>query len=200
MNRGILFVLSSPSGGGKTTILKQVMAGLPGLTFSVSYTTRSPRPEEKNGRDYHFVTREEFLAIRTAEPPGFLEWAEVHGNLYGTGRAEVTERLDAGMDVILDIDVQGALQVMQNSEPVTVFIAPPSIRELESRLRGRGTENEQDLRIRLINAEKEMACSSRYDYLVINDLLDVAVESLRSIFIAERCRRRRSLSGFPVEL
>lgn len=198
MNKGILFVLSSPSGGGKTTILKQVMSGLPGLVFSVSHTTRSPRTGEVNGRDYHFVSQEQFRDIRDDSHLGFLEWAEVHGNLYGTSRGEVAKQLSAGHDVILDIDVQGAMQVRKSSEHVSVFIAPPSLQELESRLRKRGTESEQDLKVRLENAEKELAFSNQYDYLIVNDQLDEAVESLRAIIIAERCRQRRSRSGNPV--
>ncbi|MDW7773370.1 MAG: guanylate kinase [Desulfobulbaceae bacterium] len=200
MSRGILFVLSSPSGGGKTTILKQVMSGLPGLIFSVSHTTRQPRPGEQDGRDYHFVSPEAFQAIRAAEPSGFLEWAEVHGNLYGTSREEVAGRLAAGNDVILDIDVQGALQVQQSTTPVSVFIAPPSLTELEARLRKRGTESEREIRVRLENAGKELSFSSKYEYLIINDQLEEAVDVLRSIIIAERCRRRRSPSGVPLDL
>lgn len=176
------------------------MASLPGLNFSVSHTTRLPRPGEEDGRDYHFVSREIFHAMQSAESSGFLEWAEVYGNLYGTSRAEVARHLAAGDDVILDIDVQGALQVQQSSDPVSVFIAPPSIKELESRLRKRGTENEQELQVRLLTASKELAFSSGYDYLIINDQLQEAVESLRSIIIAERCRRRRSPAGLPVHL
>ncbi len=108
MSKGFILVISAPSGCGKTTILRKVMGDLPGLVFSVSHTTRPPRPGEENGRDYHFVTREQFIAIRDREPSGFLEWAEVHGNFYGTGRDEVVARLEQGLDVVLDIDVQGA--------------------------------------------------------------------------------------------
>lgn len=197
MTDSILFVLSAPSGGGKTTILKKVMAALPGLVFSVSHTTRPPRPGERNGRDYHFVGREEFLVIRNSSPPGFLEWAEVHGNLYGTGRAEVERELRAGRDVILDIDVQGALQVKSTAAPVLIFIAPPTLAELEARLRRRGTESEETIRLRLDNARRELALTDRYDYLIINDRLDEAIDSLRAIIIAERCRRRRSPAGLP---
>jgi len=197
---GILFVLSAPSGGGKSTILKQVMTSLPGLVFSVSHTTRLPRPGEVDGREYHFVTRDTFLEIRQGEPSGFLEWAEVHGNLYGTSREEVERHLREGRDVILDIDVQGAMQVVEAAEPVTIFITPPSLAELENRLRSRGTESEKDLAVRLENAKKELDCRERYQYLVVNDLLEEAVESLRSIIIAERCRRRRSPTGISVDL
>jgi len=190
MNKGILLALSAPSGCGKTTILRQVMAELSGLTFSVSHTTRQPRPGEINGRDYHFVSQEQFKAVRDQQPSGFLEWAEVHGNLYGTSRQEVESRLAAGADVILDIDVQGAEQVRRNAGPVTVFIAPPSLEELERRLRGRGTESEESVRRRLANAEKEMQAAPAYTYLIINDRLDQAVLELKSVIIAERCRRR----------
>ncbi|NIA04637.1 MAG: guanylate kinase [Proteobacteria bacterium] len=200
MSRGILLVLSAPSGGGKTTILKKVMAGLPGLVFSVSHTTRKPRPGEQDGRDYYFVSRLEFESIRDRHPSGFLEWAEVHGNLYGTSRAAVEQRLGGGRDVVLDIDVQGAAQIRQSADPVTVFIAPPSLAELEARLRGRGTENEQTLALRLENAKQELTTMDLYDYLVVNDRLDEAVESLRSIIIAERCRRRRTVDGVPVQV
>ncbi len=199
MNNGILFVLSAPSGGGKSTILKRVMADLPGLVFSVSHTTRPPRPGEEDGRDYHFVSLHDFLDIRSSGESGFLEWAEVHGNLYGTSRKEVERHLGSGLDVILDIDVQGARQVQENFSPVSIFIAPPSIEELESRLRKRGTENEKDLEVRLENAKKELSCSGRYDYLIVNDELQEAVDSLRSIIIAERCRGRRTPAGYPAE-
>ena len=195
MASGLLLVISAPSGCGKTTIVKRVMATLPGLIFSVSHTTRSPRPGEVDGVHYHFVDRMAFSAIRTKEPSGFLEWAEVHGNMYGTSVEEVVARQQAGYDVLLDIDVQGAAQVRQRTNPVTIFIAPPSLAELERRLKGRGTENDATVAIRLQNARKEMACVAAYDYLIVNDRLDEAVESLRSIIIAERCRQRRVLNG-----
>jgi len=200
MTEGILLVLSAPSGCGKTTILKKVMADLPGLVFSVSHTTRLPRPGERDGRDYHFVSREQFMAIRDRQPSGFLEWAEVHGNFYGTSRQDVEARLAEGKDVVLDIDVQGAGQIRRNAEPVTVFIAPPSLNELERRLRGRGTENKASLAVRLANAEKEIQNADAYTYLIINDRLDEAVRALQSVIIAERCRRRRGLAGVPVRI
>ena len=197
---GMLVVLSAPSGCGKTTIVKQVMANLPGLVFSVSHTTRSPRAGEKDGQDYYFVDRDEFKAICDQQPSGFIEWAEVHGNLYGTGRQGVEEQRAAGLDVLLDIDVQGAEQVRRAADPVTVFIAPPSLDELGRRLRGRGSEDEKTIALRLNNAGKEMQAAADYDYLIVNDVLDEAVESLRSILIAERLRRRRTLTGRRVEL
>jgi guanylate kinase len=195
MSEGFLLVLSAPSGCGKTTILKQVMGKLPGLVFSVSHTTRQPRPGEQDGRDYHFVGSEQFKAIRDQEPSGFLEWAKVHSNMYGTSRQDVEARLNSGMDVVLDIDIQGAGQIRQNSDPVTVFIAPPSLAELERRLRGRGTETAESLAVRMANAAGELKEADTYTYLIINDRLDEAVEALRAIIIAERSRRRRGLDG-----
>lgn len=195
MNEGLLLVLSAPSGCGKTTIVNRVMKTLPGLLFSISHTTRPPRPGEVDGVHYHFVVASLFAQLRDQRPPGFLEWAEVHGNLYGTSVAAVRRQQQAGCDVILDIDVQGAAQVRRHAQPVTIFIAPPSVSELERRLRGRGTENEASLAVRLANARKEMACIPAYDYLIINDQLDQAVESLRSIIIAERSRQRRTPAG-----
>lgn len=198
MTEGILLVLSAPSGCGKTTMLKKVMADLPGLVFSVSHTTRKPRPGEQDGRDYHFVSHDQFKTIRDGEPSGFLEWAKVHTNLYGTSRQDVEARLADGMDVVLDIDVQGAARIRKNANPVTVFIAPPSLAELERRLRGRGTESEESLRVRLANAAREMEEADQYSYLVVNDRLEEAVDSLRAIIIAERCRRRRGIAGLAV--
>ncbi len=200
MSEGILLVLSAPSGCGKTTILKQVMAELPGLVFSVSHTTREPRAGEQDGQDYHFVDHQRFKSIRDQHPSGFLEWAEVHGNYYGTSRQDVEERRAEGKDVVLDIDIQGAEQIRKSAAPVTVFIAPPSLEELERRLRGRGTESEESLEIRLANAAREMKAAASYQYLIVNDLLPVAVRSLQSIIIAERCRGRRDLSGSPLYL
>ncbi len=189
MAEGILLVISAPSGCGKTTILKQLMEKVSGLAFSVSHTTRQPRADEVNGVDYHFVSQEEFLALRDQQPSGFLEWAEVHGNFYGTARQEVAVLLSAGKDVVLDIDIQGAEQVKNNADPVTVFINPPTLEELERRLRGRGTESEKSLTVRLANAEKEMAAAKNYRYLIINDELEQAVRDLQAIISAERRRR-----------
>ncbi|WP_448872285.1 guanylate kinase [Desulfobulbus propionicus] len=198
MSNGLLIVLSAPSGCGKTTIVRQVMRELPGLEFSVSHTTRQPRPGEVDGVQYHFVTEPEFITLRDQTPCGFLEWAEVHGNWYGTSVAEVETRCRAGKDVLLDIDVQGAAQVRLRANPVTVFIVPPSLAVLEQRLRGRGTENEGTLAKRLNNARMEIAAIDAYQYLIINDRLDEAVESLRSIIIAERSRQRRDRGGVPM--
>lgn len=198
MNEGLLIVLSAPSGCGKTTMVRRLMQDVPGLVFSVSHTTRAPRAREINGVDYHFVDAAAFLALRDQQPSGFLEWAEVHGNYYGTSVEAVARQRCAGTDVLLDIDVQGAAQVRANSNPVTIFIAPPSLAVLEQRLRGRGTESEATIDKRLRNARMELAAAGDYDYLIVNDRLDEAVEALRSIVIAERCRRRRDRSGTPL--
>ena len=189
MAEGILLVVSAPSGCGKTTILKQVMAKVSRLEFSVSHTTRQPRVGELDGVDYHFVSKEEFIAIRDQQPSGFLEWAEVHGNFYGTSRRDVEGLLAAGKDVVLDIDIQGAEQVRKNADLVTVFISPPTLAELERRLRGRGTESPESLAVRLANAEKEMAAADNYHYLIINDVLEQAVRDLQAIIAAEQQRR-----------
>lgn len=198
MNEGLLIVLSAPSGCGKTTMVQQLMQSLPGLVFSVSHTTRAPREREIDGVHYHFVDAAAFLALRDSRPSGFLEWAEVHGNFYGTSVEAVARQRQLGNDVLLDIDVQGAAQVRANSTPVTVFIAPPSLAVLEKRLRGRGTESEATIIKRLRNAREELAAAAEYDYLIVNDRLDEAVEILRSIIIAERCRHRRDRGGQPL--
>ena len=197
-NEGMLLILSAPSGCGKTTLLNRIMANLPGLAFSISHTTRPPRLGEMHGKDYYFVDSPAFVAMRDQEPSGFLEYAEVHGNLYGTSVEEVNRLRQQGLDVVLDIDVQGAAQVQAQTETVAVFIAPPSMAELEKRLRKRGSETEASVVRRLENARKELACVDRYDYLLVNDQLDEATDILRSIVIAERSRRRRKADGQPV--
>ncbi|MDU9047826.1 MAG: guanylate kinase [Candidatus Electrothrix sp. Rat3] len=189
MAEGILLVVSAPSGCGKTTILKKLMAKVSRLAFSVSHTTRQARLGERDGVDYHFVSKEEFLALRDQQPSGFLEWAEVHGNFYGTSRRSVDALLAAGKDVVLDIDIQGAEQVRKNADPVTIFISPPTLAELERRLRGRGTESPESLAVRLANVEKEMAAADNYHYLIINDVLEQAVRDLQAIITVERRRR-----------
>ncbi len=198
MTIGKLFVVSAPSGTGKTTLLKRLIARLPGLSFSVSHTTRLPRPGEKNGIDYHFVAKTEFLAM--IDQGLFLEHAEVHGNLYGTSRVAIDQQRLAGVDVILDIDVQGAsiLRRIGQLEATHIFISPPSISELEKRLRGRATEGEDMIAIRLANARIELQAAKEYEYLVINDLLEETVDLLFSIIVAERARAHRFPSGKPI--
>ncbi|HIJ78008.1 MAG: guanylate kinase [Desulfobulbaceae bacterium] len=198
MSKGNLFVISAPSGTGKTTILKKILTAVPGVAFSVSHTTRAPRTGEQDGIDYFFISREEFIAMR--DDNAFLEWAEVHGNMYGTSRRAVEDKLAAGIDIFLDIDVQGAKQLkkLTDLEAIFLFIAPPSWEELEKRLSGRGTDSSETVRLRLNNARTEMTETELYDYLVINDVIDEAVDMIRSVIMAERCRKRRSLHGAPI--
>ncbi len=197
---GILFVLSAPSGTGKTTIVKKVMDGMINLSFSISHTTRSPRAGEQNGVDYHFVSVSEFMEMRRKNL--FLEWAEVHGNFYGTSRPAILSRLECGKDIILDIDVQGAaLIAADDSVPsVSVFLAPPSLSELERRLCQRATDSNEIIELRLKNAVKEMAAMEHYEYLVVNDEIEDAVTTLQAVIIAERSRGHRLSSGEPVKL
>jgi guanylate kinase len=198
MTTGRLFVISAPSGAGKTTLLKRVMARVPGLVFSVSHTTRAPRPGERNGVDYHFVLKAEFLAM--IEQGLFLEYAEVHDNLYGTSSAAIARQLEQGLDVILDIDVQGAAILRKTGRPEAthIFISPPDLAELERRLRGRGTENEEMITVRLKNAAIEMRAAAAYEYLIINDNLEETANLLASIILAERARAHRLPSGQPI--
>jgi guanylate kinase len=200
LKRGELFIISAPSGAGKTTVLKRVLAGLPGVAFSISHTTRAPRPGEEEGRDYCFVDQETFKRMRDAG--GFLEWAKVHGNLYGTSRQMVENLIAQGIDVILDIDVQGARQIRQQKDTQGhfVFIVPPSLAELKQRLIGRGTETPASLSTRYSNARRELADLDSYDFLIVNDVLDQAVEMLRSIILSQRSKGRRTVAGQPVDL
>jgi guanylate kinase len=198
MTIGRLFVISAPSGAGKTTLLSRVMARIPGLVFSVSHTTRLPRPGECDGVDYHFVSHADFLAM--IDQGSFLEHAEVHGNLYGTSRSTVQKQLEAGKDVVLDIDVQGAaiLRASGQLEAAYVFIAPPGMAELEKRLRGRGTESEERIRLRLKNARQELQAAGQYEYLIINEDIAEATDLLAAIILAERARAHRLPSGKPI--
>ncbi len=184
---GSLFVVSGPSGTGKTTILRRVLASRKDLVFSVSYTTRAKRPGEEEGKDYFFVSEEQFEArIRNGE---FIEWARVHDNLYGTSREYVDSRLDDGINVVLDIDVQGALNVQkERPRAVYIFIAPPSYEELKNRLETRGTENTEQLKIRLRNARWELSKIYMFQYVVVNCCLDRSVEQLDAIVTSEQLR------------
>ncbi len=195
--KGDLFVVSAPSGAGKTTLCRRLLAELPDLSFSVSYTTRPPRHGEMDGVAYHFVTRERFLAMREAGE--FFEWAEVHGNFYGTGKGEVTSRISQGEDVLLDIDVQGARRIREIfPEAVTIFVLPPSWEALEKRLGGRGTEDREVLALRLTNARTELDAAHEYDYLVVNDEIDRALADLVGIVRARRCLTSRVLASRPL--
>ncbi|MBU0674340.1 MAG: guanylate kinase [Proteobacteria bacterium] len=198
MKHGALFIISAPSGAGKTTILKKIMAALPALGFSVSHTTRQARTGEIDGTDYHFVTRSYFQEMLQAQ--AFLEWAEVHDNFYGTSRKSVTDQLNAGVDVLLDIDVQGARQVRESMEipSISIFIAPPSLDALRNRLTGRATDSPETIRLRLHNAITEMADMHRYDHIIVNDVLDEAIEMVKAVILAERSRSGRLRSGAPL--
>lgn len=188
--QGILFVISSPSGGGKGTLIRRVLGAVPGLSYSVSWTTRQPRPGEIDGVSYHFVTVEEFEHMRHGG--GFLEWAVVHGHLYGTARSVVEQDLAEGRDIILEIDVQGAESV-RNVMPsvVGVFIMPPSFSVLRARLRARMTERPEELSLRLQNSRAEVARYQEFDYVILNDEIERASAQLASIVYAERARRER---------
>lgn len=200
MIKANLLVISAPSGTGKTTILRPVLNRLENLAFSISHTTRAPRAGEKDGQDYHFVTVEEFTKIKEAN--GFLEWAEVHENFYGTSRQSVEKQLNDGVDIILDIDVQGAMQLKKQTDLTAtfIFIAPPSMQELERRLSGRGTETPASLKTRLGNAANEMRQATEYDYIILNDKLDEAITTFKAIVIAQRAASRRTLAGQPINL
>lgn len=176
-----IFVVSAPSGAGKTTIIKKARQSVQEITFSVSHTSRAPRTEEINGLDYYFISVEEFQ--KKIKEGDFLEWAEVHGNYYGTSKSQINSLSSGGKLVILDIDVQGAMQIkkVKDLNAVFIFIEPPSIAELESRLINRGTETEQSLDKRIENAVNELAFKDQYDFVIINDELDRAVSEFISI-------------------
>ena len=187
---GNVFVLSAPSGTGKSTLAKQLVQQVADLNFSVSFTTRQARPGEVDGRDYFFVDDATFDAMAALD--GFVEWVRVYQKRYGTGKAWIQEKLASGMDILLDIESQGARQVHKAiPDAVMVFLLPPSSAELSARLRGRGDESEEQMRIRLDYARHELAQYEGYDYLVVNDTLDKAYRRLESIIIATRCRRER---------
>ncbi len=188
----LLLILSSPSGAGKTTLTRKLEARFPELLFSVSHTTRKPRANEVDGRDYYFVDRETF--VKKAAAGDFLEWAEVHGNLYGTSTNEVARAKAASgcRGMIFDIDYQGARQIRaREPQVVSVFILPPSMEELERRLRGRASETEEVVQRRFRVAEQEIEQYAFFDYLVLNDNLEDAFAHLASVILAERSRRWR---------
>ncbi len=193
---GTLFVVSAPSGAGKTTLVHQLITNDPQVRLSISYTTRAPRPGEIDGVHYHFVTREQFQSL--IDQGAFLEWAEVHGNAYGTNRAWVESELAAGRDVLLEIDWQGARQVKAVfPELVTIFILPPSFAELEARLRRRGTDSEAVIAQRLANARQELSHVGEFDYAIINDRIENATAHLQAVVAAERCRTVRQKVHHP---
>ena len=191
--RGILIVLSGPSGAGKSTVIAALMRRRADVRFSVSATTREPRPGEVDGKDYYFITREEFR--RLVEQDALLEHAEYVGNCYGTPARPVEERLAEGYNVLLDIEVQGAAQVLaKRPDAVSVFFCPPSLAELERRLRGRGTDTEEKIRGRLETARREYARAKDYEYIVVNDDADKAAAELDAIITAGLCRSKNRLA------
>jgi len=183
----VVVVVSAPSGAGKSTVVARVLRELGGVRFSVSHTTRPPRRDERDGVDYHFVDPAAFGRLR--DEGRLLEWAEVHGNLYGTALAELEQARSQRMDVLLDLDVQGAAQVRDRiAGSLTVFILPPSYRVLERRLRGRGDDDEATIRRRLAAAGREIGAFEHYDYAIVNEELELCVDELKSIIRAARCR------------
>lgn len=184
---GLCLVISAPSGAGKSTLVGSLRRQFQHFAYSVSCTTREPRGGEKDGVHYHFISREEFVSRR--DSGGFAEWAEVHGNLYGTPKGPVQKHLLAGRDVLFDIDVQGALQLKGVfPQGLFVFILPPSREELERRLRGRGTDTAEVIARRLGNALGELKQAGQFDYLIVNDDLDTVADELRAVYVAGRAR------------
>lgn len=180
---GHFFVLCAPSGTGKSTLVHRLMEEFPNLRFSVSCTTREPRTGEVDGKDYHFITRNEFLAMRNTGK--FVEWAEVHGNFYGTPMDEVHKKLNAGFDLLFDIDVQGARQIRQRMpHGCYVFLLPPSRQALLQRLANRGTDDAKTIEKRLENARKELEAAPDFNYLIVNDDLEIAYAQLRAVYLA----------------
>jgi guanylate kinase len=200
--RGLLLVMSSPSGAGKTTLSRRLLAADPMITMSVSVTTRPPRPGEVNGKDYHFITQEEFARLR--DRGDLLEYAEVFGNFYGTPKRPVTEALQAGRDVLFDIDWQGTQQLgaAMEDDLVRIFILPPSAEELRERLIGRAQDSASTVAKRMAKAADEISHWPEYDYVIVNENIEKASAEIEAILTAERLRRRRrlGLTAFVREL
>lgn len=189
--KGLLIVLSGPSGAGKGTICKALMEKEKDLKLSISATTRQPRSGEIEGKNYFFKSEEEFEKM--IENDSFLEWAKVYGHYYGTPKDFVLKNLDEGNDVVLEIDIQGALKIKEKfPEGVFIFVLPPSMEELKNRIKKRGTETEEEIIKRFKSAYEELNYVSRYNYVVINDSVEEAVEKIKAIIIAEKCRVDRN--------
>ena len=188
--RGILFIISAPSGTGKTTLCKQLAATVPELWHSVSYTTRKPRSGEEHGREYFFIGEAEFQQM--IDRNEFVEWARVYGNLYGTPRKSLTDRIEQGIDVLLEIDVQGAIQVKKKFEDaVSIFILPPSMQVLRSRLQHRASDTPEEILRRLQKVKEEVWSYREYAYIVRNEDLSQSLRELESVFLAERLKTKR---------
>jgi guanylate kinase len=196
--RGMMIVLSSPSGAGKSSLAREILARNPKMMLSVSVTTRAPRPNETDGKDYYFVSQEEFEKMR--DEGSLLEWAKVFGNYYGTPKKAVTEALENAQDVMFDIDWQGTQQISQNMEEkvVSIFILPPSIKELEGRLQKRAEDSDDIIKDRMSQAASEISHWAEYDYVIINKDFEESIISIQSIVNAERLKRNRQvgLSSF----
>jgi len=190
VGRGMLIVVSSPSGGGKGTLIDRVLKTVPGIRYSVSYTTRAPRGAEQNGREYFFIDEPAFRAMIARNE--FLEWADVYGHLYGTSATQVDRERTAGRDIILEIDVQGAESIRhQVPDAVSIFILPPSFELLRNRLVARATDSVADLERRLTGAPNEVAQYKHFDYVILNDDINRASQQLAAVIYAERARRER---------
>jgi len=186
--KGLVFVISAPSGTGKTTLVRRVMEQIPDLHFSISYTTRPPRANEREGIDYHFVSPSHFQKM--VERGEFLEWAEVLGNRYGTAFASIKNLTFKGIDLLLDIDTQGAKKVMEKlDQTVLIYLLPPSLEILRERLVKRGLDSPEMIQYRLANARRDIEESDWYHYLIVNDRIENAIDKLKAIIIAERCRK-----------
>ena len=194
-SKPLVFIISAPSGSGKSTLTNELLKLVPNLEFSISYTTRAPRGSEQQGKQYHFVLPAEFN--RMIEAGEFLEYANVHGNCYGTARQFLRDAGRKGNDLLLDIDVQGAAQIKRNlTDAISIFVLPPNREKLEWRLRNRGEDPEPVIERRLIAATREIAEYDKYDYVLINDMLEESCEKLRAIVLSERLRRlERPLSA-----
>ena len=189
-HKGIPFIISAPSGSGKTSICREIKAIIPGLAFSVSYTTRPKRKDEKEGEDYFFVSLETFKNM--INEGCFVEWAQVHGHYYGTSEDFVTNKINQGIDCLLDIDIYGARSLKKiYPNGIFIFVIPPSLKELKSRLCRRQTEDPKEINLRMENAVSELWAFEEYQYLIINDDFSKAVEALKSIILAERCKTQR---------
>jgi guanylate kinase len=188
--KGILFIISAPSGSGKTTLCNRLVDSIGALSRSISMTTRTPRIGERDGMDYIFIEKEEFLKRKKRSE--FLEWAKVFDEYYGTPKKYITHLIAKGQDVVLNIDVQGAMKIKRlKMRAVFIFVMPPSIDMLKERLMNRSTDSKKDIRERLRFAKKEISYLYKYDYVILNDKVETALEKLRSIVITERCRIRR---------